>query len=90
MKTSRHQAAHGIALTGRRSRPLEMPTVPTPRPKPLAEARTYWENHGPRDWRPVPVRVRYGDVAGVPDPVLPLVRTVALASRNVLVERRKS
>lgn len=52
-----------------------------------AAPRTYWENHGPRDWRPVTVRVRYGETAGMPDPMFPLVRTTALAPRNVLVER---
>lgn len=50
--------------------------------------RTYWENCGPRDWRPVTVRTRYGETAGAPEPVFPLVRTAALAPRNVLVERK--
>lgn len=53
----------------------------------VSESRTYWENRGLRDWRPVTVRVRYGDVAGDPEPLLPHVRTVRLAPRNVLVER---
>ena len=66
---------------------LEMPAAPPSRPGPPPGARTYWEHHGPRDWRPVTVRVRYGKVGGMPDPVFPLVRTVALAPRNVLVER---
>lgn len=51
------------------------------------EARVYFECRGPRDWRPVAVRVRYGAVAGGAGPVLPYVRTAALAPRNVLVER---
>jgi len=49
--------------------------------------RTYWEHHGPRDWRPVTVRVRYGDTAGLAEPVFPEVHTSAAAPRNVLVER---
>ncbi|MDX3232963.1 hypothetical protein [Streptomyces sp. ME19-01-6] len=54
---------------------------------PASGPRMYWENHGPRDWRPVTVRVRYGETAGMPAPVFPLVRTATLAPRNVLVER---
>lgn len=53
----------------------------------VPEVRVYFECRGPKDWRPVTVRVRYGNVAGLEDPLLPLVRTVALAPRNVLVER---
>ena len=66
---------------------LEMPAAPSSLPGSAPEERTYFEHHGPRDWRPVTVRVRYGKVGGMPDPVFPLVRTVALAPRNVLVER---
>lgn len=65
---------------------LELDVVP-PAAEPVPEARMYFECRGPRDWRPVMVRVRYGRVAGGAGPVLPLVRTVALAPRNVLVER---
>jgi hypothetical protein len=54
---------------------------------PDPEVRTYWEHRGPHDWRPVTVRVRYGRVAGLAEPVLPLVRTARMAPRNVLVER---
>lgn len=63
----------------------EIPAAALPRP--LAEPRRYWESHGPRDWQPVTVRVRYGKSAGLPVPVFPRVRTAALAPRNVLVER---
>lgn len=52
-----------------------------------SEPRTYWEHAGPKDWRPVLVRVRYGDTAGLDVPVFPEVRTGRLAPRNVLVER---
>lgn len=54
---------------------------------PYVEVRRYWENAGPRVWRPVRVRVRYGQVGGMPAPVFPEVRTAKLAPRNVLVER---
>ncbi|MFE7778762.1 hypothetical protein ACFU5O_33785 [Streptomyces sp. NPDC057445] len=50
-------------------------------------ARTYWENRGPRDWRPVTVRIRYGDLSGEPVPALPHVRLKRKAPMNVLVER---
>lgn len=66
---------------------LEVPAAGPSRPSQDQGPRTYWENHGPRDWRPVTVRVRYGKSAGMPVPVFPLVRTAALAPRNVLVER---
>ncbi|MBE4790279.1 hypothetical protein [Streptomyces caniscabiei] len=61
--------------------------VMQPADEPGPEVRVYFECRGPKDWRPVTVRVRYGNVAGLEDPVLPLVQTVALAPRNVLVER---
>ena len=63
---------------------LEVAAAP---PQPAPGPRMYWENHGPRDWRAVTVRVRYGKSAGMRVPVFPLVRTAALAPRNVLVER---
>lgn len=50
-------------------------------------ARRYWEHAGPRRWRPVVVRVRYGSSPALPDPVFPLVVTAPAAPRNVLVER---
>jgi len=65
---------------------LELDVLP-PAGEPVMEARVYFECRGPRDWQPVTVRVRYGNVSGLAVPVLPLVRTVALAPRNVLVER---
>jgi hypothetical protein len=68
------------------SEQLELDVLP-PAAEPVSEDRVYFECRGPRDWRPVTVRVRYGKVSGLAVPVLPLVRTVALAPRNVLVER---
>ncbi|WP_448333558.1 nuclease-related domain-containing protein [Streptomyces sp. DSM 41534] len=65
---------------------LKMP-VASPAAAEGSGVRTYWEHCGPRDWRPVTVRIRYGQVGGMPDPVSPLVHTAALAPRNVLVER---
>ncbi|MDX2986425.1 hypothetical protein [Streptomyces caniscabiei] len=65
---------------------LELDVLP-PDVDPVPEARVYFECWGPKDWRPVVVHVRYGNVAGRAIPLLPLVRTVALAPRNVLVER---
>ncbi|MFD9249582.1 hypothetical protein [Streptomyces bottropensis] len=55
--------------------------------EPVPEPRVYFECRGPKDWQPVTVRVRYGNVSGLQALVLPLVRTAALAPRNVLVER---
>jgi hypothetical protein len=62
-------------------------TVPDAEGVGTTSARTYWEHAGPRVWRPVSVRVRYGNVSGLPVPVFPEVRTGGLAPRNVLVER---
>ena len=65
---------------------LELDVLP-PADEAQAEPRVYFECRGPRDWQPVTVRVRYGQVAGGAGPVLPYVRTAGLAPRNVLVER---
>ena len=65
---------------------LELDVLP-PAVEPVPEGRVYFECRGPRDWRPVTVRVRYGEVAGGAGPVLPYVLTARLAPRNVLVER---
>lgn len=62
--------------------------VPLPERVPApCRPQTYWENRGPRDWRPVLVTVRYGDTRGLPDPPFPHVRTKPLAPRNVTITR---
>ena len=58
--------------------------LPEPAPEPPA---TYWENRGPRDWRPVTVVIRYGNTSGPGQPVLPHVTTKPLAPRNVCIRR---
>lgn len=68
--------------------PLKLDVEPAGVAEADSGVRTYWENVGPREWREVVVRVRYGPVArAVPGPVLPLVRAGRAAPRNVLVER---
>jgi len=57
--------------------------VPLPQPA----LSTYWECHGPRDWQPVLVTLRYGHVAGHPTLRLPHVTTGKLGPRNVLIHR---
>lgn len=50
-------------------------------------ARTYWRCYGPRDWREVTVRVRYGHGRGLPaGPELPHVATGDKRPLNVLAE----
>jgi hypothetical protein len=68
------------------SEQLELDVLP-PAAEPVSVERVYFECRGPKDWRPVTVRVRYGQVRGGAGPELPYVRTAALAPRNVLVER---
>ena len=46
----------------------------------------YYENRGPRDWRPVTVVCRYGPTRGTV-PVFPHVRTKPSAPRNVTIRR---
>lgn len=56
-------------------------------------ARTYWEHVGPKDWREVVVRVRYGQAPGRGGgpgdrgPVFEHLTTGRTPPRNVLVER---
>lgn len=59
-----------------------------PRPEPVPPApRTYWENRGPRDWRPVVATVRYGRITGHPALDLPHLRTGSRGPMNVLIRR---
>lgn len=50
-------------------------------------AAPYWENRGPRDWRPVTVVTRYGKTGGLEDPPFQYVRTGRLGPRNVAIAR---
>lgn len=47
---------------------------------------SYFENRGPRDWRPVTVVCRYGG-GPLPAPVFPEVRTRPTPPRNVMLRR---
>lgn len=52
----------------------------------MGNAVTYFENRGPRDWRPVTLVTRYG-TGPVPKPMFPEVRTRRMPPRNVAVRR---
>lgn len=60
--------------------------IPAPDPAP-EQPTTYWENRGPRDWRPVHVTLRYGHVSGHRTVELPHIVTGKLGPRNVLIQR---
>lgn len=66
---------------------LSLLDAPARPPRPDRRPTTYWENRGPRDWRPVDLVTRYGKSSGLEEPPFQHVRTGRLGPRNVAIAR---